>query len=154
VLMIAVVVILAIVGIFVMIYIGSKFVNQVIRTHMKVLQKRGLAEDFIVADLDESVDSCAVAVPKPDSPSLYNSLSTQDDGNSYDLELGNIINSESAGRSTKSNISEAQEQELMRLGLICSDDEMRENASALTHHRGDLRSSSIPNSSLIQRRNR
>ena len=28
-------------------------VNEVIRTHISVLQKRGLAKDFIVADLEE-----------------------------------------------------------------------------------------------------
>ena len=32
---------------------GSVLLNEVIRTHISVLQKRGLAKDFIVADLEE-----------------------------------------------------------------------------------------------------
>ena len=47
------IVIMAIVGVFVVVYLGSKLVNEVVRTHISVLQKRGLAKDYIVADLEE-----------------------------------------------------------------------------------------------------
>ena len=49
----ALIVIMAIVGVFVVAYLGSKLVNEVVRAHISVLQKRGLAKDYVVADLEE-----------------------------------------------------------------------------------------------------
>ena len=42
---------MAIVGVFIAVYRGSILVQGIITTHMHVLQKKGLANDFIVADL-------------------------------------------------------------------------------------------------------
>ena len=49
---IVILVIFAFIGAVVAIFAGSLFIQRVISTHVHVLQKRGLASDFIVADLD------------------------------------------------------------------------------------------------------
>lgn len=151
--LIVIVVILAIVGIFVMIYMGSKFVNAIVRSHINVLRKRGLAEDFIVADLDESTTEYAYNADIGAKSQTYSSLPLLKE----DIELGSIARSGSGSmRSGKSNMSEAQERELVRLGLLCSDDEMREVAFT-QNRRNDSCTvrESVPTSSLglIQRRN-
>jgi hypothetical protein len=157
--LIVIVVVLAIVGIFVMIYMGSKFVNEVVRSHVNVLRKRGLAEDFIVADLDESTTEYAHY--NSDIATKSKSYSSVPLLKEDDVELGSITRSGSGSmRSGKSNMSEAQERELVRLGLLCSDDEMREIASTQNRRNGSSSDSStvresVPTSSLglIQRRN-
>ena len=152
--LIVIVVVLAIVGIFVMIYMGSKFVNQIVQSHVNVLRKRGLAEDFIVADLDESTTTeYAYNADFGAKSQTYSTLPLLKE----DIELGSIARSGSGSmRSGKSNMSEAQERELVRLGLLCSDDEMRKVAIS-QNHRNDSNTvrESVPTSSLglIQRRN-
>lgn len=49
---IVILVIFAFIGAVVAIFAGSLFIQRVISIHVHVLQKRGLASDFIVADLD------------------------------------------------------------------------------------------------------
>ena len=123
-------------------------------THIKVLQKRGLAQDYIVADLDESLpmkssENQDYNLPqqqqKQQQPGYLN-ISSQtemlnpisDLHRDEDLETGNAVNNQST---RKSNLSESQIRELSRLGLICSDsDMMTENLSLLT-----------PRNELIQR---
>ena len=118
-------------------------------THIKVLQKRGLAQDYIVADLDESLpmkspENQDYNLPQQQQGYLNISSQTEmlnpisDLHRDEDLEAGNAVNNQST---KKSNLSESQIRELSRLGLICSDsDMMSENLSLLT-----------PRNELIQR---
>ena len=46
-----IVVVLAVVGAFVAIFAGAVFLNQIVQSHVHMLQKKGLAHDYIVADL-------------------------------------------------------------------------------------------------------
>ena len=51
-------VIFAFIGAVVAVFAGSLFIQRVISAHVHVLQKRGLASDFIVADLDARNTKC------------------------------------------------------------------------------------------------
>ena len=125
-------------------------------THIKVLQKRGLAQDYIVADLDESLPMKSTENQDYNLPQQQQKQKQQQPGylnissqtemlnpisdlhRDEDLETGNAVNNQST---RKSNLSESQIRELSRLGLICSDsDMMSENLSLLT-----------PRNELIQR---
>lgn len=182
--------IMAIVGVFVVVYVGSQMVNEVIRTHISVLQKRGLAKDFIVADLEEDGTTVNGVVnvmhdaededDDQDDHAKNNGIHNNNDGKRYsalktndvtdtavvsgaagdttattqshslhrdeDLEAAATVAltpmpsapqmvSLSSGSSTlrrrnhRSNLSESQRSELIRLGLVCTDEEVYQNAN-------------------------
>ena len=155
-LVIFIVLAMAVVGMFVTVYLGSKLVNEVMRTHISVLQKRGLAEEFIVADLESTPTSqhmSPASAPQVSSSGsgngsgsgsrAYETLSTGEEVTSSlhrdeDLEYGGggLVGGGGSGSFSTSrprqgsSISEAQERMLARLGLICSDADIQESYAA------------------------
>ena len=83
-------VIFAFIGAVVAVFAGSLFIQRVISAHVHVLQKRGLASDFIVADLDAMDTECRNVHPNEDldleSNQLGRNSETIDRGSFFEID--------------------------------------------------------------------
>lgn len=114
-------VIFAVIGIFVCVFIGSMYVQYVVQRHLHVLNKFTLSKDFIVADLDYYHDRDSASADSQNQ-SLYVDSDTNNDDVEMNTSIGNSsqYHGVSLGDTAPSAplISPGQMVTLQRMGLM------------------------------------
>ena len=89
-----VLILFAFVGAIIVVLAGTVFIQKIARTHIHVLQKRGLADDFIVSDLDkEECDRNGIVRSFNQKGNGFYSFN-ESNNNSYDLVNSNHTNTD------------------------------------------------------------
>jgi hypothetical protein len=135
-------VVFAVIGVFVCVFLGVNYIQKVIRTHMHVLGKKVLAKDFIVADLceDTNIDisnrpmhlnspyfsqgSSIEMMPVASAPPMPSAYSDSDRMMISENYSSRTFSSRLNSGLYQSLLSESQRQELLRLGLVDPEDEI------------------------------
>lgn len=123
----AIIAIFAFIGLFVSIFAGIFFTQYIVRKHLHFLNKRTMAEDYIVKDL--APDALEIVrcngIVKDTEISSFNPISTTHDSQLYNrldgIEMGEIMNrdlDEEVSEPSAPTLTRDQEQVLIRQGLL------------------------------------
>lgn len=100
----------AVIGAIMIVVAGVMFIQQVVKTHASVLYKRGLAQEFVVADLD-AADKGLSALPPVEVDGEEGGTSDPDDGGHslrQTVELSHVYSSLSTTTSTRGGAADLE----------------------------------------------